>query len=117
MTFKNAVASCLLQYTNLHGRASRSEFWFFSLFIVVVSGAVFLIGQVLPERYGPTLQALVFMALAIPFFSAFVRRMHDIGGSAWRALFFCLPVIHLVCLYWALKPGQPGDNEYGPKLD
>ena len=41
MTLKNAVASCLLQYTSLQGRASRSEFWYFTLFIVLVSTAIY----------------------------------------------------------------------------
>ena len=114
MTLKNAVASCLLQYTSLQGRASRSEFWYFTLFIVLVSTAVYLVSLLFPERYGPIMQSLVLMGLAIPFFSVFVRRMHDIGASAWRALFFCIPVLHLICLYWALKPGEDGDNKYGP---
>ncbi len=114
MTFKDAVASALVQYASLQGRSSRSEFWFFALFILIVSAAVYLVSLALPERYGPIMQSLVFMALAIPLFSVFVRRMHDIGASAWRALVFCVPVLHIICLYWALKRGQEGENEYGP---
>ena len=79
-----------------------------------MSAAVYLVSLALPERYGPIMQSLVFMALAIPLFSVFVRRMHDIGASAWRALVFCVPVLHIICLYWALKRGQEGENEYGP---
>lgn len=114
MTFKNAVASCLMQYTNLRGRASRSEFWYFVLFIALVCAALGLVSLLLPWRYGPILQSLAFMALAIPLFSVYVRRMHDIGGSALRALVFCIPVVHVICLYWAVKPGTYGANDYGP---
>lgn len=115
MTFKDAVASALVQYASLQGRSSRKEFWIFTLFIVLASTVVYLVSLVLPERYGPIMQSLLFMALAIPLFSVFVRRMHDIGGSAWRALLFCVPVLHIICLYWALKPSQRGDNQYGPQ--
>ncbi len=117
MTFGNAVASCLLQYTSLSGRASRSEFWYFVLCIVIASVAVWLVSLFLPDRWGSVLQALVLMASAIPLFSVFVRRLHDIGAPTWRALFLCVPVVHLVCLYWALKPGTDGDNEYGEYPD
>ena len=83
MTFKNSVASCLLQYTTLTGRASRSGF-------------------------GPVFQALFLIAVALPCFSSFVRRMHDVGGSAMRGIIFCIPVLNLLAIYWATRPGDPG---------
>ena len=50
MTFKNSVASCLLQYTTLTGRASRSEFWYFQLFIAAVSLIIYIVTLLLPPR-------------------------------------------------------------------
>ena len=102
MTFKNSVASCLLQYTTLTGRASRSEFWYFQLFIAAVSLVLYIV------------TLLFFIAVALPCFSSFVRRMHDIGGSAMRGIVFCVPVLNLLAVYWATRPGDPGENEYGP---
>ena len=52
--------------------------------------------------------------MALPCFSSFVRRMHDIGGSAMRGIVFCVPVLNLLAVYWATRPGDPGENEYGP---
>ena len=106
MTFKNAVASCLLQYTTLTGRASRSEFWLFQLFIAAVSLILYIVTLLLPMRlegFGPVFQALFLIAVAIPSFSSFVRRMHDLG-----------PVLNLLGVYWATRPGDPAENEYGP---
>lgn len=117
MTFKNSVASCLLQYTTLTGRASRSEFWYFQLFIAAVSLVLYIVTLLLPPRlegFGPVFQALFFIAVALPCFSSFVRRMHDIGGSAMRGIVFCVPVLNLLAVYWATCPGDPGENEYGP---
>lgn len=117
MTFKNAVASCLLQYTTLTGRASRSEFWLFQLFIAAVSLILYIVTLLLPMRlegFGPVFQALFLIAVAIPSFSSFVRRMHDLGGSTWRGVIFCIPVLNLLGVYWATRPGDPAENEYGP---
>lgn len=111
MTFKNSVASCLLQYTTLTGRASRSEFWYFQLFIAAVSLIIYIVTLLLPPRlegFGPVFQALFLIAVALPCFSSFVRRMHDVGGSAMRGIIFCIPVLNLLAIYWATRPGDPG---------
>ena len=82
MTFKNAVASCLLQYANMRGRASRSEFWWFQLFIFAVSFVLYLASFLLPDRY------------------------YNFG-----------PVLNLLCLWWASRPGDARANAYGPAPD
>ena len=120
MTFKNAVASCLLQYANMRGRASRSEFWWFQLFIFAVSFVLYLASFLLPDRYynfGPVLNSFFFIAMAIPLFSVCVRRMHDTGRSAFAAVLICVPVLNLLCLWWASRPGDARANAYGPAPD
>ena len=120
MTFKNAVASCLLQYTNRRGRASRSEFWWFQLFIAAVSLVLYLLTSFLPDRYynfGPVLNSFFLIAMAIPLFSVCVRRMHDTGRSAFAAVLICVPVLNLLCLWWASRPGDARANAYGPAPD
>ncbi len=120
MTFKNAVASCLLQYTNMRGRASRSEFWWFQLFIAAVSLVLYLLTSFLPDRYynfGPVLNSFFLIAMAIPIFSVCVRRMHDTGRSAFAAVLICVPVLNLLCLWWASRPGDARANAYGPAPD
>ncbi len=114
MNFKNAVAACLAQYTSLQGRASRAEFWYFVLFILVCNALAFaLCARFLPPHMGPVIQGMVMLALTIPFFSVFVRRLHDIGAPTWRVVFLFIPVVQLVCLYWAAKQGEDGENRYG----
>ena len=43
MTFQEAVVSCLSKYADFSGRARRSEYWWFSLFSLVVTGALGLL--------------------------------------------------------------------------
>ncbi len=37
MTFQESVRVCFTKYIDFNGRASKSEYWWFILFIVVVS--------------------------------------------------------------------------------
>ena len=37
MSFTEAVRTCISKYATFDGRATRSEFWWFYLFIVIVS--------------------------------------------------------------------------------
>ena len=114
MTVKDAIASCLMQYASCEGRASRGEFWCFAGFIAVMSVILYVLSFILPDRVAPILQALVFLALAIPLFMALVRRLHDTGASGWRAVILLVPVAQLLGIWWLARPGQPGDNAYGP---
>ena len=59
MTFQESVRVCLSKYADFSGRASRSEYWWFFLFIVLVGVAtslvsdlvstIFLLGTLLPS--------------------------------------------------------------------
>ena len=55
MGFIEAVKTCLGKYAQFNGRASRSEFWFFNLFLFIyLFVAGFLLGMVgaSDEAYG-----------------------------------------------------------------
>lgn len=62
----------------------------------------------------PELEDLILPLDVIFFFPCLavtVRRLHDMGLSAWWALLAMLPVVYIV---FALVPGTPGENKYGP---
>ncbi|CTQ49784.1 DUF805 domain-containing protein [Jannaschia donghaensis] len=89
MTFGDAVTTCLTRkYATFRGRASRSEYWWFTLFGTTVS-AVFVIVIMVNFNAG-TLPPVILVAYAffcllfvLPFLSVHVRRLHDIGRSRW----------------------------------
>ncbi len=70
--FGGAIATCWRNYVNFQGRASRSEYWWFYLFVFIVS-LVPIIG-------------LASVLLIIPQWAAAVRRLHDINRSGWWVL-------------------------------
>jgi uncharacterized membrane protein YhaH (DUF805 family) len=100
MTFTEAVRTCLSKFADGNGRATRSEFWYFYLFYIVVWVAVQVIDI-------PIL-TMASLALIIPNIAASVRRMHDIDKSGW---FVLIPIYNLILL---ATPGTVGPNRYGP---
>ena len=85
MSFGEAIKSVFSKYATFSGRARRSEYWYFWLFIMLVNLALGCI---------PLLGVLSFvwtLAIIIPSIAVTVRRFHDIGNSGWYYLFIFIP--------------------------
>jgi uncharacterized membrane protein YhaH (DUF805 family) len=119
MDMKTAVETVLREkYVDFKGRAQRAEFWWFILFVFVVSIILSLIDMALFEDVlqdvGP-LSAIFTLITIIPSIAVTARRLHDTGKSGWWQLLFLLPVIgFLLILFWAVQKGDDGANKYGP---
>jgi uncharacterized membrane protein YhaH (DUF805 family) len=58
--------------------------------------------------------AVMTLALYVPLFSVAVRRLHDVGRSAWSLLWVILPWVGAILLVvWFAQPGSSGENSYG----
>ena len=97
-----------------NGRASRKEYWYFTLasFIVIILAAV--LGALIGDDEGADIvSGLAALALALPSLGLSVRRLHDAGYSGWWVIlagfFGGVGSIVIGCL--ATKPFP---NEYGP---
>ena len=111
MTFSESISTCLRKYFVIQGRASKSEFWWFQL-IWVVS----VLGIIIFENN----DAIVFFCfgililIAIPLFTAGIRRLHDTGKSGLYYLWGFIPFIGgLIVLALMLGDGNKGINQYG----
>jgi uncharacterized membrane protein YhaH (DUF805 family) len=113
MGFVEAISSCFNNYVGFEGRAARSEYWFWVLFVVVASAVLRGVGHVLFG--GPFLSAIFHLAVLLPGLAVAVRRMHDVDKSGWFLLIGFIPLIGwLVLLYFAVQPGTSGPNRFGP---
>ena len=123
MDFISAIKSGFSNYANFSGRASRSEYWYWTLFAVIVSlGARFIdpilgvyIVQPTELSAGTGLLAgLAGIALVIPGLAMVWRRLHDVDKSgAWFFIIFtCVGAI--VLLVWYVTKGTAGPNRFGP---
>ena len=108
MNFSQAISSCLRNYATFSGRASRSEFWWFFLFQVLVS----VTANIISEKLG----GLVSLGLLLPALAVGARRLHDIGKSGWWQLLMILVIGFLVLIYWWVQPTEDNVSSYGSNL-
>src|SRR5215218_7058718 len=95
------------KYATFTGRASRSEYWWWTLFtfvIYLVLGLVtFAVGMATSRDGGRTpgllamplliLFTVIFLGILLPTLAVTVRRLHDGGYSGLVALLFLLPYL------------------------
>ena len=105
MTFVDAVKKCFTNYVGFTGRAPRSEYWWWVLFVVLASIILSMVSQELSGVFS--------LAVLLPGIAVAARRLHDMGKSGWWQLLIFIPLIGLlVLLYWMVQPSE-GDNAYG----
>ena len=105
MTFVDSVKTCLNKYADFSGRATRSEFWWFVLFGLIVT--------VVLSWFSQWLSGLAGLALLVPDLAVGARRLHDYRKSGWFQALLLVPVIGwAILLYWAVQPSD-GPNQYG----
>ena len=116
MSFTESIGTCFRKYVDGNGRASRSEFWYFQLFLVVltiISGSVD--SAVFGSELGETgiVSNVVTLGTLLPSLCVTVRRLHDVNKSGWWMLIAltCIGLIPLII--WEATKGTSGSNEYG----
>lgn len=109
MKFGEAIGRGFRNYLNFSGRATRSEFWWFLLFVI---GANIFISMALGDGLA---SFIVSTLLIIPFFAVGWRRYHDVGRSGLWMIASIIPLLGLIfALIWLTKTGTRGNNQYGP---
>jgi len=114
MSFTESISSGFRRYFDFRTRSSRSEYWWWTLFALLVSVAMSILDAVI---FGgaPILDGLSSLALFIPGLAVAIRRLHDVDRSGWWFLMvFTIVGIIFPLLYWYIKPGTRGTNRYGP---
>jgi len=145
MDFMTAVKTCFTQkYAKFEGRASRSEYWWFFLFVVL--------GSIVAMFLGP-LSFIFTLAIIVPMLAVGFRRLQDTGRPGWWIVIPAvlsllntllapdMPdeaaiaagefpdtgsvllsgilgiiglIVSLVFLWFLTRPSQPETNQYGP---
>ena len=94
MTFQESIRVCFTKYFDFSGSATRSEYWWFFLFIVLVS--------VLSAMLSPVASGLFSLATLVPSIAAATRRLHDTQRSGWWQLIILVPLLGLIVLVFFL---------------
>ncbi len=105
MTFVESIRVCFSKYAEFNGRASRSEFWWWTLFVVLASIAASIFGE--------SASALFSLATLLPGLAVGSRRLHDTDRSGWfQLLWLILFVGWIPLIIWLTQVGKE-PNRFG----
>lgn len=114
MTFDAAIRDGLSKYAQFNGRSSRSAYWWFVLFSVLVYVATDIVDAVIGT---PIFTVLAVIGLFLPSLAVLVRRLHDTDRSGWWVLISFVPLIgSIVLIVFACTVSGP-PNKYGDGTD
>ena len=121
MSFSEAIKVGLNKFFTPYGRASRSEYWWYALFIYIIGGVLGWFGGRLQSHgmeqvwFGVIFEVLT-AVLSASLVCAGIRRMHDISKSGWNICWNLIPLVGwIIVLVMFCKASTPGENQYGPE--
>jgi uncharacterized membrane protein YhaH (DUF805 family) len=86
MQIQEAVEICVTKkYAEFDGCATRSEYWWFVLFLILISTLLGIAFEPLAGAFS--------LAMLVPYCAVGTRRLRDTGRSPWWWLLVLLPVI------------------------
>ncbi|QNA89915.1 DUF805 domain-containing protein [Massilia sp. Dwa41.01b] len=104
MNFIEAVSLCFKKYATFDGTASRSEYWWFFLFVIVGN---FVLGQM-----SSFLSFAFAIATLVPSIAVACRRLHDTDRSGWMQLIWLIPLVGwIILIVFLAQESRP--NRYG----
>jgi len=107
MTFFESIRTCFTKYADFTGRATRSEFWWWTLFNLVAALALGVVSEKASLAFS--------LATLLPYCAVTTRRLHDTDRSGWAQLVGIIPVIGWILLIvWC---AQEGKQPLGPRLN
>jgi uncharacterized membrane protein YhaH (DUF805 family) len=104
---------------DIHGRASRTEYWMFTLFNFIFVCCAAIMDNVVGTTFGYLPYGFIYLvymvAVLIPSFTVTIRRLHDVGKSGWMLLLLLIPFIGAVWIFvLTILDSEPGNNRFGP---
>jgi uncharacterized membrane protein YhaH (DUF805 family) len=125
MGFGQAITAGFSNYTNFHDRASRSEYWYWALFVLLGTIGAYALDAATTTAIGGAgaLEAYRFsgahagyfgLVVLTPGIAVGVRRLHDLDRSGWWLLLIFIPLIgSIILLIWHCTKGTEGPNRFG----
>tara|TARA_B100000575_G_C22959948_1_gene554718 strand:+ start:356 stop:727 length:372 start_codon:yes stop_codon:yes gene_type:complete len=117
MDLQESIKVCFKKYATFEGRAVRSEFWYFYLFLLLLGIGTLVIdigvlGHSIDEEYTP-MNTLASVVTLVPSFAVSARRLHDIGKSGWWILLYITIIGIILLIIWYATDGDKKKNRYG----
>ncbi len=119
-TLMEAMRVCLKEkYACFNGRASRSEYWYFMLGVMILFIALMIIVAILGAMgkfggiLGLALYIVALLGVIVPSIAVTVRRLHDANLTGWIALANLVPFIGSIAfIVIGVLPPVDVDNKF-----
>ena len=126
------ILSIFQKSFDFKGRASRTEYWTFSVVLLlmilalcalqsfVLSGASAFMSQrsildLVSLMSNGASMALLFFLVVLISIAISVRRLHDIGKSGYWLFLQLVPIVGQIIIFiWTLQPSKKESNKYSP---
>ena len=105
--------------TDINGRSDRPEYWWFTLYAMIVFGLFALVDNYvlgftffsILEPWGEmkdsgVLVALFTLGTLVQSITLTARRLHDRGHSGWWQLMFIVPFLNFIVIYWLVRSAK-----------
>lgn len=110
VSFGEAINIAFTKYCCFTGRASRSEFWWFMLFCILISAVCTWLSYMV----GEWITYVATIALFLPQLGLSWRRLHDIGkGGGWYFLGLIPLVGQIILIVWYCCESEMYPNRFG----
>lgn len=91
----SVVKDCFVQFADFSGTASKYQYWWFLVFVLLISA--------LAEIISPVLRQFVTVLILLPFLAVGTRRLNDAGENVWWQLMYLVPFGFVVVLFFMAK--------------
>ena len=120
INFFDSIKICFKKYFVIEGRASRSEYWYWVLFVIILDLFVDYLDATIAgvpwleyeKLYGP-LGIVLTVITFLPGLAVSVRRLHDVNKSGWWLLISFTVIGLIPLLIWTISKGDSGKNQFG----
>ena len=120
INFFDSIKICFKKYFVIEGRASRSEYWYWVLFVIILDLFVDYLDATIAgvpwleyeKLYGP-LGIVLTVITFLPGLAVSVRRLHDVNKSGWWLLISFTVIGLIPLLIWTISKGNSGKNQFG----
>ena len=114
MSLFESISICFMKFADFTGRASRSEYWWFYLFITIIS---WVSDAIETKIFGEAISSHKFyiffsLIISIPFFAVMTRRLHDINKSGWNILWLFTIIGLIPLIIWLASKGSNAQNKF-----
>jgi uncharacterized membrane protein YhaH (DUF805 family) len=120
--FVSAIKKGFRGYVVWNARSTRSEYWWWSLFAIIVALVATVIDSVVFSSNSMTggigpVGAITSLALFLPGLSVWIRRLHDTDRTGWWAWIVLIPFVGvIIALVFALLPSKVGPTRWNSRI-